>query len=135
MMWKVELRKHSSSISHIFHLVYEKTKLTNSLTDGRREAMFRLRSNCTFRYALLIGYESLISPQKCSSCTELFLRNCKRCDNEYCVVDNDGSSITRVSFCHIHAFNAHGSSAIGATILDAEHMIFIDEPTDLMIAM
>jgi hypothetical protein len=32
----------------------------------------------------------------CISCKELFIRQCKRCGNEYCREDNDASSETMV---------------------------------------
>jgi len=38
--------------------------------------------------------------QTCVSCKDLFMRNCKTCNNEYCVVDNDGSSPSRCDWCN-----------------------------------
>jgi hypothetical protein len=49
------------------------------------------------------------------------MRNCSRCNNEYCVVDNDGSSATHVSiFLYLKASLTLNASAIGAIILAAE---------------
>jgi hypothetical protein len=35
--------------------------------------------------------------QTCSDCKELYLRNCNTCSSEYCVIDEDGSSVSKVS--------------------------------------
>ncbi|KAF1812894.1 hypothetical protein P152DRAFT_396545 [Eremomyces bilateralis CBS 781.70] len=37
--------------------------------------------------------------QTCHSCTKQFIRPCRTCRNEYCVLDNDGSSATDCDWC------------------------------------
>ncbi|KAJ4365944.1 hypothetical protein N0V95_000319 [Ascochyta clinopodiicola] len=36
----------------------------------------------------------------CISCKELFIRECKKCQNEYCLEDNDASSDTMCDWCN-----------------------------------
>ncbi|KAH7088294.1 hypothetical protein FB567DRAFT_441592 [Paraphoma chrysanthemicola] len=36
----------------------------------------------------------------CISCKELFIRQCKKCQNEYCLEDNDASSATMCDWCN-----------------------------------
>ncbi|KAL6706580.1 hypothetical protein ACN47E_005336 [Coniothyrium glycines] len=36
----------------------------------------------------------------CISCKELFIRKCKKCNNEYCMEDNDASSETMCDWCN-----------------------------------
>ncbi|KAJ8107297.1 hypothetical protein OPT61_g8963 [Boeremia exigua] len=36
----------------------------------------------------------------CISCKELFIRQCKKCQNEYCLEDNDASSDTMCDWCN-----------------------------------
>jgi len=38
--------------------------------------------------------------QTCEPCKELYIRACTKCRNEYCVVDNDGSSATACDWCN-----------------------------------
>ncbi|KAF2687393.1 hypothetical protein K458DRAFT_415646 [Lentithecium fluviatile CBS 122367] len=39
----------------------------------------------------------------CITCKELFIRRCKKCQNEYCREDNDASSDTRCDWCNYTA--------------------------------
>ncbi|KAF2398503.1 hypothetical protein EJ06DRAFT_480541 [Trichodelitschia bisporula] len=38
--------------------------------------------------------------QTCSGCKELYIRACRKCNNEYCVVDNDGASGDACDWCN-----------------------------------
>jgi hypothetical protein len=44
--------------------------------------------------------------QTCVDCKDLYLRNCNICRNEYCIVDEDGSSPSAVSSTITTAFPA-----------------------------
>ncbi|KAF2665379.1 hypothetical protein BT63DRAFT_63260 [Microthyrium microscopicum] len=38
--------------------------------------------------------------QTCHDCKDLYMRACTKCNNEYCIIDNDGSSIERCDWCN-----------------------------------
>jgi hypothetical protein len=46
--------------------------------------------------ATLLPWKNCVDVQQCISCKELFIRTCKKCQNEYCREDNDASSDTMV---------------------------------------
>lgn len=57
-------------------------------------------SAVAIRYVPLCPESYYTNIWQCITCKELFIRTCKKCNNEYCREDNDASSDTMVRTHH-----------------------------------